>query len=260
MASLEDEDLQAPSSATLTRFLAGDFTPTIAVGTPDRRHASIVMCLFNRPGRIREVLATLARQRGTRGIDLYLWNNCPADHEIYEEAIREHGPVGALRSVQLVKSPVNLGSMTRFFLARKLAVQGMAGPVIVLDDDEVITPRFVRKALKRYDPKAITAWWAFRVAGEYWNRVPAKRRERADHIGPGGSVMDSRIFLDDAFFTDIPDKYWMLDDLWITYYARQRGIELRKLDVSIEFVLEETNHYHSVVDLKGEFFDHLYRT
>lgn len=258
MASLEDEDLQAPSSKTLTRFLAGDFTPTIAVGTPDPSHASIVMCLFNRPGRIREVLNTLARQRGTRGIDIYLWNNCPDDHAIYEEAIREQDLGGALKSIQLVKSPVNLGSMSRFFFARKLAVQGFAGPVIVLDDDEVVTPWFVRKALKRYDPKAITAWWAFQVNGPYWDRKPAGRRDKVDHIGPGGSVMDSRIFLDDAFFTDIPDKYWMLDDVWITYYARQRGIQLRKLDVRISFVLEETNHYHTVVNLKDEFFSELY--
>lgn len=260
MASPEDEDKQAPSSETLTRLLAGDFTPTVSIGTPDRRHASMVMCLFNRPGRMRAVLEMLAGQRGTRGIDLYLWNNCPEDHAIYEEAIREHGVRGALRSVQLVKSPVNLGSMSRFFLARKVAAQELAGPVIVLDDDEVVTPWFVRKTLKRYDPDAITAWWAFKVDGSYWGKKPAKRRDKVDHIGPGGSVMNSRLFLDDAFFTEIPDKYWMLDDLWISYYAAERGIPLRKLDVKIEFVLGETNHWYTVVDLKEEFFTALYKS
>ena len=241
------------------RYLAGDFTPTVSVGQPSSRHISMVMCLWNRPGRILEILEMLAGQRRTKGIDLYFWNNCADDHEIYESAIRDYRLSGALRSVHLIKSEANLGSMARFYVARKLAKEGLAGPIIVLDDDEVVTPHFVRIATKRYDPKAVTAWWAFTMGEDYWrDKKPAKKRDRVDHIGPGGSISDSHIFLDDGFFTEIPDKYWLLDDLWLSYYVRSKGIQLKKLDVTIEFVLAETNQWYSVKQLKTDFYNELY--
>lgn len=259
MASLnEDAHLTSPEELR-TKYLAGDFTPTLSIGEPSSSHISIIMCLWNRPGRITEILNMLAGQRRTTGIDLYFWNNCEDDHELYEAAIREHGLSGALRSIHLIKSAANLGSMSRFYIVRKLAKEGLAGPIIVLDDDEVVTPHFVRIAVKRYDPKVVTAWWAFTMGEQYWrDKKPAKRRDRVDHIGPGGMICDSHIFLDDGFFTELPDKYWLLDDIWLSYYVRSKGYQLKKLDVAIEFVLGEKNQWYSLVDLKSEFFEELY--
>ncbi|UDF12595.1 hypothetical protein LH407_10580 [Antiquaquibacter oligotrophicus] len=257
MAPPENADALAFDKAR-SDYLAGDFAPTLSLGTPKRRRVAVIMCLWNRPQRMGEVLAMLAGQVLSGGIDLYLWNNCPEDHEIYEKAIRDHGLRGALRSVQLVKSDVNLGSIARFYIARKLAAEGMAGPIIILDDDENVKRTFVRQALWRYNPKEITAWWAFQVNGAYWDKTPAERGDRVDHIGPGGMICDSRIFLDDRFFTELPDKYWFLDDLWLTYWAHDKGIPLRKLDVTIDFVLKEKNQWYSLVDLKEEFYTELY--
>ncbi len=79
-----------------------------------------------------------------------------------------------------------------------------------------------------------------------------------NHIGPGGAVCDITLFERDAFFTDIPLRYWYLDDLWLSWFAPSVGIGLRKRDVAIEFVMDETNHFHTVGDLKGEFYSYLH--
>ncbi len=239
------------------RLLDGRFSPTVSVGSPADGHAKVVMCLWNRPSRLGPIIEMLANQTGTEGIDLYLWNNARSDHAAYEAAVRAADLTGAVRSVQLVKAPFNLGSIARFYLVRQLAQRGYAGPVIVLDDDEDVTPGFVASALAQYDPAAITAWWAFRRGASYWDRTPALPGEQADHIGPGGSVSPARFFLDDGFFTELPLRFWLLDDLWLTSYASRHGLELRKLDVEIEFVMDETNQYPTVANLKNEFYDYL---
>lgn len=216
------------------------------------------MCLWNRPERILPVLELLDAQDHPDGIHLYLWNNQRADHDRYRSAIDGFQPAGALRAVSLVKSPHNIGSIARFYWARKLELASPGRPVIVLDDDEDITPGFVSGALAQYDPAAVSAWWAWHIdSAYYWNRHLAEPGERVDHVGPGGSIMSSSVVADPSFFTDIPEEFRMLDDIWLSHYAVARGFELRKLDADITFVLEETNQFHGQGDLKARFYEYL---
>ncbi|MDO7881121.1 hypothetical protein [Antiquaquibacter soli] len=239
------------------RMLAGEFSPTVTIGARDPRRAQVFMCLYNRPDRIHRVLELLAGQSNVEGVDLHLWNNNRRDHAVYERAVRDFGSTGALRSVRLIRSPFNLGSIARFYPVRQLAASGYSGPIVVLDDDEEIRSDFLSRALEEYDAEAITAWWAFEVNDAYWDRSPSRPGGRVDHIGPGGMVCSAALFLDDDFFTELPQKYWLLDDLWLTYFAKSRGLALRKLDVEIDFVLPETNQHH-LNPLKDEFFRYLY--
>ncbi|TPX00687.1 hypothetical protein FJ656_31515, partial [Schumannella luteola] len=123
-------------------------------GTP------VLMCLWNRPERIGDVLRLLDAQDHPDGVRLYLWNNRREDHPRYLAALEEFAPAGALRGASIVKSPHNIGSIARFYWARKLEIAAPGHPVIVLDDDEDVTPSFVSDALRQYDPGAVTAWWA----------------------------------------------------------------------------------------------------
>jgi len=215
-----------------------------------------MMCLWNRPTRISAIVDMMAAQDGA-AIDLQLWNNNRRDRHVYADALASATPRGALRSVTLFQSPANFGSMARFFLARRLALGGYDGPVVVLDDDEEVGPEFVASALRQYDPSALSAWWAFVVHDSYWERSQAEVGGPVDHIGPGGSVLPARLFADRRFFDDLPDRYWFLDDLWITWFGPRAGYVLRKLDADIGFVMDETNMYRSVIDLKVEFYDWL---
>ncbi|WP_165065979.1 glycosyltransferase family 2 protein [Marisediminicola senii] len=240
------------------RLLAGRFASRVfGRDTPLAGEAVVLMCLWNRPARLRETLALLDAQDYAGGVRLYLWNNKRRDHPLYLRALREYVADGGTTRVELVKSPFNLGSIARFYWARKLALAGYTGPVIVIDDDENFDETFVSTAIAHYRPEAVTAWWAFFIGVSYWERGYSVVGGQVDHIGPGGMVCAASIFLDDEFFTQLPDRFWLMDDIWLSHYAKTRGLTLAKLPVEITMVLEETNQYHSMVAVKEEFYRYL---
>ncbi len=229
-------------------FLLGDKTGAEAV---------IVMCLWNRPSRIDDVLRLLDAQDHPPGVVLMLWNNNSRDHRFYRDAISRFRSGGALREVVLARSPQNVGSIGRFYLARRVGLKRPHTPVITLDDDQDVTPDFVSQTLAAYDQSAVSAWWAWVIEGSYWERRPATVGEHVDHIGPGGSVCCVDVVTDPTFFTTIPEPYRMLDDIWLSYFAVQKGYRLAKLDVDITFVMDETNQFHGQGSLKQEFYEYL---
>src|SRR5690606_21138250 len=106
------------------------------------------------------------------------------------------------------------------------------------------------------DPAAVTAWWAWRIdSAYYWDRHLAEPGEPVDHVGPGGSIMSTAVVADSSFFTEIPDEFRMLDDIWLSHYAPKHGFALRRLKAEIAFVLHETNQFHDQGDLKARFYD-----
>jgi hypothetical protein len=235
------------------RLLAGRFRSESTGFAPVAGgEARVLICLWNRSSRITDILELLDSQDFAPGIRLYLWNNNKSEHEVYRRAIAEFTAKGALKTVDLVKTPYNLGSIARFYWARKLSADGE--PIIVIDDDQDIAPTFVSKAIAAYRPDTISAWWAWTVGDSYWERQKAKPGEHVDHIGPGGMICSSRIFADKTFFTTIPEKYWMLDDIWLSYFATRHGYTLAKLDVDIDFVMDETNQFYSQASLKPDFY------
>ena len=220
--------------------------------------AVVVMCLWNRPSRLSHILSMIDAQDAPHGVRLFLWNNTRLDHAGYLATLNEFAATGVLASVDIVRSPFNLGAIARFYWARRLAIHGYRGPVIVLDDDENVQPSFVSTALDHWRPKVLTAWWAFSITGGYWDRAPAEYGGRVDYAGTGGMVCGAEIFLDPRFFEDIPERFWSLDDIWLNYFAKQRGFGMAKLPVEIEFVMHETNHFHNNILLKEEFYNYLY--
>jgi hypothetical protein len=247
-------------------LLAGRFRTAVTRFAPATgQEVPVFLCLWNRPSRFIEVLRQLDEQTGTPGVELHVWNNNKLDHRHYEEVLagfragREEGAApGALRSVHLTRTPYNLGSIARFYPARRVAKSRGAGPMIVIDDDQDFTPAFVSTALAHYSPDTVSAFWAFRIhSHQYWDRSLVEDDGRVDHVGPGGMVCDRSLFLDDTFFTGLPQRYWLLDDLWFTHFAQSRGLTLARLPAEIEFVMDDTNQYRALIDLKQEFYAYL---
>lgn len=235
------------------RLLAGRFhSETTEFAPIGGREARVLICLWNRPSRMSDILELLDSQDFPHGVRLFLWNNNKNEHGLYRAAIAKFSARGALKTVDLVKTPFNLGSIARFYWARKLSVDG--GPIIVIDDDQDVAPTFVSQAIQAYRPDTVTAWWAWKIGDTYWDRQKANPGDRINHIGPGGMVCSSQIFADRDFFTKIPEKYWMLDDIWLSYFATTRGYTLAKLAVDIDFVMDETNQFYGQASLKPDFY------
>lgn len=221
------------------------------------REAYVLICLWNRPARLRPILEMLDSSSYEHGIRLFLWNNARPDHAHYREVLAEFTADGALVDASIVRSPYNLGSVGRFYWAKWLVDREGPRPVIVIDDDQDVSPSFVSTAMAAARPRTLSAWWAFVVTGGYWDRRRAEPGEPVNHVGPGGMVADGALFSDPGFFRDLPDRYWMLDDVWVSAFALSRGFALERLEEDVEFVMPETNQYHSQLFLKEEFFEEI---
>jgi hypothetical protein len=191
---------------------------------------------------------------------LLLWNNRPQDADFYRERIRAYRPHGALAEVALYTSPLNVGGLGRFFVARQLRQSGYRGPFLMLDDDQDVSDQFAADLLAASGPRIIAGYWAWTMAGDYWARRPAEPGDRVSYVGTGGSACDIDIVADQTFFTDLPRYFAFLEDVWMCGYARRRGWTLRKVDTPIDFVLDETNQHHSLAELKAEFYRYLQLT
>lgn len=213
------------------------------------------MCLWNRPTRLARILRMLDAQDTQDGVHLYLWNNRRSDDRAYRSALANHVSRNALTTVDMVRSPFNLGAIARFYWVRRLVLHGYSGPVLVLDDDEEVGTEFVRSALSQYRPDTLACWWAFTVRSSYYDRVFAGPGDRVDYGGTGGMVCPAGIFAEPEFFTTIPPRFWLLDDMWLNHFAIERGFRLDKLEVHIEFVMDETNQSHGQATLKTEFWE-----
>ncbi|TQL48656.1 hypothetical protein FB562_1754 [Homoserinimonas aerilata] len=228
------------------------------LGRPSPDSVAIVVCLWNRPDRIDDVLRIIDAQQAERPLRLVLWNNQPADDSRYRAAIEGYTASGALASVEYFTSPTNIGGMARFVAARELLRRGYSGPFIMLDDDENVGRGFVADLLAAYTPRSISGLWAWTNDGAYWNRTQlVSTGDRADHVGTGGSIVDSALVDDDRFFTAIPQQFLFMEDMWMSHYGTRNGWPLQMVATPVEFVLSELDQGHAIFDRKEQFFSWL---
>ena len=227
------------------------------LGTPRLDSIPVIICLWNRPSRIDDILTQLDGQDGTQRVRLMLWNNNDADDAYYRERIAAFTASGTLDSVEYVRSPRNVGGMGRFFLAKYLYKAGFRGHFITLDDDQDVTPAFLDTLLGYAAPHEFSGFWAWNYIDSHWNRTPTEPGELADYAGTGGAICDIEIVQSSDFFTELPRRYAFLEDQWLCGYAKSLGWQVRKADLDITFVLHETNQFPQLADLKDEFRQYL---
>lgn len=239
------------------RYSRGGFATQRLAGSIAPDALPITMALWSRPERAGEILAQLNAQQGTPPLRLMLWNNAPSYDDVYRSAADALSP-GALASVELRSSRTNFGGLARFFLIAKLRKSGYSGPVIMLDDDQLIESSFVASLLGRYRPRSIAGVWAFTQRGTYWGRDEVDDDGIATYVGTGGCIVDAGVVDLPGFFDRLPDRFGFVEDQWMSFCARVAGWSLRKADVPVEFVLQERNQHLGMHDLKEEFFRYLY--
>ncbi|MET4639087.1 hypothetical protein [Mycetocola sp. 2940] len=245
--------------SAVDRFARRGISPAILHGTPDPGALPVVVCLWNRPSRIRDLLSQLAGQEAPVPLRVMLWNNQPTNDAHYRAAISALTDAGAIASIEYVSSPTNLGGIARFLAARHARSTGQSGPFVMLDDDQDISPTFVADLLAAYAPHTYAGWWVWRMDGSYWARTEVQPGEPANYVGTGGSICDSELVADDRFFSSLPYRYGFLEDIWASAWAQRLGWRMTKVDTDISFVMSELDQAHTLADLKREFFDYLAR-
>ena len=228
-------------------------------GAKDNDAVLVVMCLWQRPERLPDILPMLADQQGPP-IRLVLWNNNPGTATENRRIVTEFGARGTLSSVEYIDSPSNLLGMARFVVIRAAVRGGYSLPfAITLDDDQAVPADFVATLAARGGPETVAGWWACSIHGTYWERVELHDDgAAADYVGTGGSVWPVAI-ADDSFFRDIPLRFRMIEDLWASVTAKRRGWALTKVASDVHFVLRERDQVYGMEDRKTEFYAYLNR-
>jgi hypothetical protein len=225
------------------------------LGTPQPEAIAIVVCLWNRPERLEEILDIVARQQTSKPLRLVLWNNQPRFDGMYRMRLNASQATGSLRSIEWFTSPWNVGGIGRFLAQRELVRAGYRGPFIMMDDDQDFSPDFVEDLLAQAGEKTVAGVWAWKNDGAYWNRTQVRvTGTSADHVGTGGSVCDSTIVRDEAFFEAIPSRFLFMEDMWMSQYARRNDWTLKMVDSPFNFVLSELDQGHALFDRKENFF------
>jgi hypothetical protein len=251
--------MRAPERARLKGAYHGILAERLAFeevrGTPEPGGLAVVVCLWNRPGRIGAVLEQLDAQVTDAPLRLVLWNNNPNDGEHYRSAASAFEPTGAVASIEFFDSPHNIGGIGRFVAMRELVRRGYTGAFVMVDDDENISSRFVHDLLAHWAPRTIVSVWAWLNDRKYWRRGRLTGSgEAADHLGTGGSACDSALVTHESFFTGIPMRYLFMEDIWMSHCATRNGWRLLSCDSPVEFVLSELDQGHALYDDKEHFF------
>lgn len=253
----QDRELRSKKRHMLT-YLRKKQQPALVRGRISEDSLILIICLYNRPERLIPILTMIAGQKLSTPIRLILWNNEPAYKQTYAAQLASWPTWGSIGSIELYESPVNIGGIARFVAARYLWEQGIRGPFMMIDDDELLGPNALATLQQEYVPHQVWGWWAFVNNGSHWNRALPEVGQAVDYVGTGGCILDLSIVESKTFF-NIPSRFLFLEDQWMCAQAKLRGWGLYKSDVDISQIMEEEhrNQYHALREKKDEFYSYL---
>lgn len=215
----------------------------------------VIACLWSRPERVPVLLEMLRNQTSSRPIRLILWDNDGTNESDYLQTFPA-GIGGALSSIEYVKSPLNLGGIARFVVARQLWSEGYSGAFVTVDDDQDVSPRLLDDLIADHRPDRVAGWWAWVIAKDnYWDRRRANPGDNADYVGTGAAVFDTSIVVDPAFFR-LPPRFGFIEDLWASRWVLAHGGHLRAVDTAVSMTpeAEESSQFHALIGRKAEFW------
>lgn len=123
----------------------------------------------------------------------------------------------------------------RLRVARDAAIDG-SDIILFIDDDVIIPPHYVEKAVQQFEPQSYKSQFAWRLddgGSDYYGKRTRvfDKRKKVNYCGTGVGMIDASIFLEDGLF-DSPAGALKVEDLWLSYYAQHvMKWKLQYLDV-----------------------------
>lgn len=196
--------------------------------------------------------AECLKNQTNRDFDFYICNNSDKDSKL----------VGLVKKF-LSNSGINIyiknyynefKPFSRFIMAQDLAIEGYE-KIIFLDDDEIFSPQFIQDCYDQYEEDAVKTFWAHKIEKVYKRKIKLEKEELGNYAGPGGLVCSARLFLGDELF-HCPEKYWIVDDLWLSYYILKfTDYKIKTLNTKIDFIKDRKATFMTLGNLKQEFSD-----
>lgn len=213
----------------------------------------VMMCVWRRPHLLQRTFDQLAGQFRVKP-HLYLWNNNIAVRDEVDRIVAENGH---RLPVSVRHSPTNVGCFGRFIHAQPLIDKYPY--FVVIDDDQRFDEPFLHTLWhEKVELGAVAAYARGFIRNDpYWSRTRLEPGEPATYCGPGGMIIDRRVLADKRLLK-CPDKYWMMDDIWLSHLLHhRRRATVRKSSAVVEMTDGKNDTYHGLKSNKVEFLDAL---
>ena len=211
---------------------------------------ALIMCTYIRLENMPKIIQRLQNQTNKQ-FDFYISNNCEnKDNKLIGYFNKYGEDFGTNIFIKNYENKYK--QFSRFYLARDLAKEGYE-KVIFVDDDEALPSTFIQDCYDQYDQQYIKSFYAHNIQNDYWKKIRLTRGEIGNYAGTGGLICSAEVFLDDRLF-ECPEEYYIIDDLWFSYYIlKYTQYQITLLDTNIQFIKDDKGTFVNLKDLKRRF-------
>ena len=217
----------------------------------EKSKMALIMCTYIRLENLPRTYDALSGQTNNN-FDFYICDNSNNDPHLLNTSKKKSK---FFKNNVYIKEYNNKYSIfSRFFLAKELAEEGYE-IIIFIDDDQIIDNNFIENCYKQYEPDTIKSFYAHYISGDYWRKEPSGPNDEVNYLGGGGLICNANLFLNEGFFS-CPEEYWILDDLWLSYYIPNfTNYKMKKLNVHIKFIVDNKATAKQLKETKRKFSD-----
>jgi glycosyltransferase involved in cell wall biosynthesis len=205
------------------------------------------MCTYIRFENLNTTLACINNQTN-KDFDFYIIDNSGQNEKLLKYLDKFKGNL----SISIHNYANDFKQFARFLLAKDLAEDGYE-KIIFIDDDEIIPNTFIEECHSQYDESCVKSFWAHRVNSKYKRKIKVEKEEVGNYAGTGGLICSAKLFLNEDFF-DCPEEFWIIDDLWLSYYVLKfTDYKIKELRTDIKFIKDRKATFLTLGDLKQKF-------
>ena len=202
----------------------------------------VCMAVWKRVERLPKLIDQL-RNQTYKDFRLNIWNNSGEKLDVDMDA-------------QIIDSPENVGSIGRFLLVPKTSGRC----IIFIDDDLDLQPDFIEYMYEAwlYNPDDLQGWFTRVFKSGYWDSIPYNlENAEVDYVGTGGMVLSRDIFDDNPCLLNPPPEMIKVEDLWLSYIARENGLKLYALEPHCKIESDGNDQYTGLIEYKEEAYQFL---
>jgi glycosyltransferase involved in cell wall biosynthesis len=213
----------------------------------DKSKTALIMCTYIRLENLQHTFTSLINQTN-KDFDFYICDNSNNPEKLLK--------IISKYSVDFNLSIYDYGNdfkqFARFIVAQDLAKEGYER-VIFIDDDQILPDTFIQDCYDQYEDGCVKSFWSHKVEKIYKSKIKLEKDELGNYAGTGGLVCSASIFLDEFFFT-CPEQFWIIDDLWLSYYIlKYTNLKIKTLNTKITFIIDKKATHLLLKEVKQNF-------
>jgi glycosyltransferase involved in cell wall biosynthesis len=209
-----------PNSQISSAYQEGSKKTVVNIKPKSELKVTVVLLTWQRIGELKKTLRMLANQT-YKNFNIRISNG----NLKYKEVVDKHAKMFSEDLDMFVSHDGNeMAAFRRFTVGRELAESG-TDIVLFIDDDISFEKDYVENCLRYYEPRSYKSGfaWSFQNNGQnyydYRTRI-YDFKSKIHYCGTGISMVDARIFLDKRLIDKAPPEAYLIEDLWLSYFAQ----------------------------------------